>query len=146
MGFFALDSHDQRNVGVLLKLLNVNAVARFVDKSYSGSIINVAEDSLLRNIKLPERSDRTKLSTTVLSSIESLASPPDFLCKDVNTLMGFQLDGEAIFDSNLKPIAIADHNCFATQLDSQGKNLKDVPASCSRYKSTNVNTTWWNEK
>jgi hypothetical protein len=35
-----------------------------------------------------------------MEHFEGLATPPTFLSTDVNTLMGFHVDGEAIFDAN----------------------------------------------
>lgn len=108
----------------------MNAVAQ--TRSYDVATINVAEDPLLRDIKLTEKSDRTKLVSAILSSVESLATPPNFLSKNVNTLMGFQIDGEAIFDEKLKPVALNDYLCFSTLHNSKEKTLKDIPENCSR--------------
>jgi hypothetical protein len=59
------DAHDHRNVGVILKLLNVNAFAEHLaGRSYAGPVINVADDPLLRDVKLAVKSDRTKLVLT----------------------------------------------------------------------------------
>jgi len=49
-------------VGIILKLLNVNGVAQNIfGKSYTGPSIVVADDPLLRDVKLAVKSDRTKL-------------------------------------------------------------------------------------
>ena len=55
------DSYDHRNVGIILKLLNVNAVAQNVVTNYKGPTIAVEDDPLLRDVKLPVKTDRTKL-------------------------------------------------------------------------------------
>ncbi len=100
--------------------------------SYDGARINVAEDPLLRDMKLTAKPDRSKLAAAILSSVESLATPPIFLGKSVNTLMGFEVDGEAIFDNKLKPVALNDHLCFSTMNHSKDKTLKEVPPGCHR--------------
>jgi hypothetical protein len=49
-------------VGVILKLLNVNGVAQALMKgSYSGPTIAVGDDPLLKDVKLPVKTDRAKL-------------------------------------------------------------------------------------
>jgi hypothetical protein len=49
-------------VSIILKLLNVNAVAENVMKeSYSGPTIAVADDPLLKDVKQPVKTDRMKL-------------------------------------------------------------------------------------
>jgi len=51
-----------------------------------------------------------------MESFEGLAAPPNFLSLDVNTLMGFHLDGEAIFDANMKPLHFQVSQCPKTFL------------------------------
>lgn len=111
-----LYSHDHRNVGIILKLLNVNAVAQLLfQNTYSGPTILVGDDPLLRDVKQATKLDKSKLVSSILESFAPLASPPTFLVTEVNTLMGFQIDGEAIFDANLKPLHLSEFDCFASQ-------------------------------
>ncbi len=46
-----------------------------------------------------QKVDRTQLLANIFDAFHSLASPPSFLIKDINTGMGFILDAEAVFES-----------------------------------------------
>lgn len=69
-----------------------------------------------------------------MESFDRLATPPNFLSTDVNTLMGFHLDGEVIFDANLKPLHISEYETFASRTSTlvQTKSYKPVPENANR--------------
>ena len=80
------DSHDHRNVGIILKLLNINAVAQHLQSSnditsddktspkYKGPLIAVTDDPLLRDVKLPVKNDRSKLVSLISIKGHSMTS------------------------------------------------------------------------
>jgi len=72
--------------------------------------------------------------SSIMESFEGLATPPNFLSTEVNTLMGFHLDGEAIFDSNLKPLHLSEYETFASKCSSivPQNNFKILPKDATR--------------
>ena len=53
----------------------------------------------------PSSRSRSILSKNVFEAFHSLASPPNYLWQDINTMMGFNVDAEAVFEAKtLKPL------------------------------------------
>jgi hypothetical protein len=103
------------NVGRLLKLLNINAVAEFMAPGYSGPLINVSEHPLLIGAARTASSDKAKLSESVLGCFQNIAASPANCSTRIDTQMGFLCDAECIMEkgnngneSNAKPVQIAD--------------------------------------
>ena len=103
---FLIDAHDHRNFQIILKLLNVNAAAR-CDPSYKGASISISDDPLLKDVKPLMSEDKTVFIEKAMEDFSRLASPTKYLLPNINTLMGFQVEGEAVFDKNGKPIPIS---------------------------------------
>ena len=125
-----LYSHDHRNVQVILKLLNVNAVAS-IDSTYQGPLIDVEDDPLLRDIKSVLTKDKEKLVSLAMEDFNKFACPPKFLVPNVNTLMGFQIEGEAVFDSLGKAVSIDGLSIFSGD-STKSKSQKSLPEGATR--------------
>ena len=100
-----IDSQDHKNVQVILKLLNINAAAS-LDPTYKGATIDVTDDPLLKDVKSLPTKDKTSFVNMAMEDFSKFACPPTFLISNVNTLMGFQIEGEAVFDKNGKALTI----------------------------------------
>lgn len=86
-------------MGVILKLLNVNAAARLLTPGYSGPLVAVAEDPLLRDVRPAAPAARAKLAQLAAEAFSSLAPPPAHAAAAANTGMGFSVDAAAAFDA-----------------------------------------------
>ena len=89
----------------LQTLLNINAAAKNLQKDYKGSLISLDRGSVLFQRKPMVSGNQVNLTKVVMDTFHSLASPPNFLWADINTLMGFLVDAEAVFEvSTSKPV------------------------------------------
>jgi len=118
---------NKRNVGMTLKLLNVNAYATHIHSGggdYQGPKFDPKTEPLLYDRPSASASaDKRKLIENVLDTMASLASPPTFLAvgnsgggggNGLVTDMGFNVEGEAVFDNkSLKPLPIQDFQMFS---------------------------------
>jgi len=98
-----LYSTETRNLGASIKLLNVNAAAKLLHTDYTGPVLNIEEDALLRDIKIAPALAKVQLRQRVLESLASLAPPPRFLSLEVNSLLGCWIDGELVCNSRGAP-------------------------------------------
>merc|ERR1719153_1337113 len=96
--------------GTQLKLLNINGAARSMFPEYQGPLLNTAEESLLRDIKVSPSLAKVQLSQSVLEALSTIAPPPRFLSINVNTLLGCQADCELVCDSKGKPLPVSDYS------------------------------------
>ena len=126
-----LDSHDHRNVQILLKLLNVNAAAK-LDASYKGPRINVADDPLLKDVKSAQHVDKSKFIEKAMDDFSKFASPPTYLIPNINTLMGFQIEGEVVFDKNGKALPISGLSILDEESIKDDQKNK-LPNGATRY-------------
>jgi len=123
-----LYSHDNRNLGATLKLLNINAAASKIFKNYKGPTLNICEDPLLREINISPSLNKVKLNNSVIEAFSNLVPPPRFLRVNVNTLMGFVADAEFVVDVKNNPMLVDEFaNSFGTVTPS-----KQLPAGASR--------------
>jgi len=123
-----LYSNEKRNLGSQLKLLNINAAATKLHQDYNGSLLNINEDALLKNLKVNPNLGKVKLQATILEAFSNLIPPPRFLRLSVNTLMGFVADGECVLDREMKPLLVDEYsNNFQ---NSEPK--KPLPAGATR--------------
>jgi len=98
---------DNKNLGGMLKLLNVNAAATKIYKNYKGPTINISEDALLRDIKPLPSLPKVQFCQAVMEAFVSLFPPPRFILTDVNTMMGCVVDGEFVCEATtVKPLVI----------------------------------------
>ena len=65
----------------------------------------------------------------VMDAVASLAPSPTFLVADVNTGMGFNVEGEAVFDKNIKPLKIDPYK----MLHSSSATAAPIPPDTNRY-------------
>ena len=84
-------------------MLNILVSFSFIFKGSTLGDLN-PNSPIMKRIQPSSRS-RTSLCKNVFDAFHSLASPPNCLWQDINTMMGFNLDGEAVFEvSTLKPL------------------------------------------
>ena len=113
-------------------MLYINAVAKHLYKDYQGSLLS---DATLKkwtsNKNLQTSPARASLTASIFEAFHSLASPPNFLLKDINTQMGFQLDAEAVFEvDTAKPLGPIQEMALLGKDDSSP--TKNVPAGAKR--------------
>ena len=92
-----LQNQDVRNIANIQKLLCINAVAKYLcENNYSGPTIELKDLNFrAENQKSTVQSSQAK---NILDAFHNLASPPNFLWENVETLMGFKITSEAVFD------------------------------------------------
>ena len=88
-----LQNQDVRNTSSIQKLLCINAVAKYLCEKYDGPTIELKDFTL--DHKSTVQSSQAK---NILNAFHNLASPPNFLWENVETLMGFKITSEAVFD------------------------------------------------
>ena len=95
-----LQNQDVRNMASIQKLLCINAVAKYLCEKYEGPTIE------LKNFTLDQKSAvQSSQAKNILNAFHNLASPPNFLWENVETLIGFKITSEAVFDlQKLQPI------------------------------------------
>ena len=125
-----LYSHDHRNVHVILKLLNVNAVAS-LESTYKGPTIDIVDDPLLRDVKSAPTKDKATFIAMAMDDFSKFACPPNFLVPNINTLMGFQIEGEAVFDKHGKSLPIEGISIF-TEDSTINNQPKALPEGATR--------------
>lgn len=126
-----LYAHDHKNVHVILKLLNVNAAAS-LDPAYKGPTIDIMEDPLLKDVKSATSRDKSSFIIKAMDDFSKFACPPTFLVPNINTLMGFQIEGEAVFDRNGKAVPIAGHSILGDDYTSTNSPPKALPEGATR--------------
>ena len=72
--------------------------------------------------------------SSIVETLETFASPPNFLATDVNTLMGFHIDGEAIFGAKMKPLHLSEYDTFSSNASPlvQSQNFKPLPKDATK--------------
>ena len=126
-----LYAHDHRNVHVMLKLLNINAAAS-LDSTYKGPTIEIMEDPLLKDVKSATLRDKSSFIIKAMDDFSKFACPPTFLVPNINTLMGFQIEGEAVFDRNGKAVPIAGYSILGDNSNNSNSPLKTLPEGATR--------------
>ena len=114
--------------------MNVNAAAS-LDSTYNGPKIDIMEDPLLKDVKAATPRDKSSLITRAMDDFSKFACPPTFLVPDVNTLMGFQIEGEAVFDKKGKAVPIAGLSILGDNSISFNSPPKALPEGATRYKT-----------
>jgi len=129
-------SQYNRTVGSMLKVLNVNGYASLVcTPNYSGPRLtfggNSDSEHLLADVRGPVSPDKRQILQQVMDAMASLASGPAFMATDVNTGMGFNVQGEVVFDKNLKPLKIEPYKIL-NQQSAAGNASTPIPDDSSR--------------
>eukprot|EP00092_Neocalanus_flemingeri_P004491 GFUD01004831.1.p1 GENE.GFUD01004831.1~~GFUD01004831.1.p1 ORF type:complete len:656 (+),score=214.52 GFUD01004831.1:71-2038(+) len=99
---------SNKTVGSTLKLLNINAAAKLLYPAYQGPTIKVAEDALLKDIKVSPSLAKVQLTQSVMEAFSTLFPPPRLLRTNVNTLLGCVAEGEFVCDTSGKPLLVQD--------------------------------------
>ena len=73
-------------IGSTLKLLNINAAARYLVRDYTGPWLTISEDSLIRDIKVSPGLAKVQFNQSVLEAFTSLCPPPRVASLHVNTI------------------------------------------------------------
>ena len=109
----------------------MNAAAKN-DASYKGPRIDVSDDPLLKDVRTIPSKDKLIFIEKAMEDFSNFASPPTNLVPNINTLMGFQIEGEAVFDKNGKSIPISGLSILDQNSNSK-KASKKLPENSTRY-------------
>jgi len=115
---------------VILKLLNINAAAS-LDSTYKGPTIDVANDPLLKDVKSARSASKSSFVSKAMEDFSKFACPPTFLVPNINTLMGFEIEGEAVFDKKGKAMPISGLSIFDDK-SSSSSAPKALPEGATR--------------
>ena len=102
------------------------------DASYKGPRIDVSDDPLLKDVRTTPSKDKLQFIEKAMADFSNFASPPTNLVPNINTLMGFQIEGEAVFDKNGKSIPISGLSILDQNSNSK-KASKKLPENSTRY-------------
>jgi len=132
-----LETPDLMNGPDIQKLLNINAAAKFSQKDYTGPTLGeLNQDLPIMKKMAPSSGSRISLNKNVFDAFHSIASPPNFLWQDINSMMGFNVDAEAVFEvSTAKPLGpIQEMGLLGRQtLAAENlKPLKELPEGSKR--------------
>ena len=103
-----------------------------MDASYKGPRINVADDPLLQDVKSAQHADKSKFIEQAMDDFSKFASPPTYLIPNINTLMGFQIEGEVVFDKNGKALPISGLSIL-DEKSIKDDQKKKLPDGATRY-------------
>ena len=107
--------------------MNVNAYATYIFPKYEGPKFDLTHDALLTDVRSAE-SDKQSIGI-MMDAMSSLASGSKFLKPNLNTRMGFVIQGEAVFARDtLNPMMIEDYWLFG----SQESPKKYIPTGAAR--------------
>ena len=129
---------DVRHANMAQKVLLINAIAKHLAKDYKGSLLSESTEKKWAMAKKPVPLSRTNLVASIFEAFHSLASPPNFILKDVNTKMGFRLDAEAVFTIDqqsgfAKPLGpIQEMALLGRDTESAKAGQKDLPSDAHR--------------
>lgn len=111
------DKNQRVNVASKLKLLNINAAAQLTIPGYEGPLL--PSDSDVHSVPLVRSRDKQLLVASILDSFSNLFPSATYLRSNINTGMGFLLDGECMLDSKFNPLAVTGDAAKPSEADSQ---------------------------
>ena len=79
---------------------------QFTKISFSGPFIQTNTDPLIHDIKLPTSLAKVQFTQSVMEAFSTLFPPPRMLRKEVNTMLGFVVEGEFVCDSSATPLQV----------------------------------------
>merc|ERR1712241_782469 len=129
---------DVRHASMAQKVLLINAIAKHLAKGYKESLLSDStEKKWSMAAKKPDPLSRTNLVASIFEAFHSLASPPNFILKDVNTKMGFRLDAEAVFTIDqqsgfAKPLGPIQEMALLGRDESAKAGQKALPSDAHR--------------
>lgn len=97
---------SSKQIGNTLKVLNINAAAKLLIQDYTGSTLSVEDDALMKNIKVYPGVAKVQYNKSVLEAFSTLFPPPRLSNLEVNTLMGFVAEAEAVLDADGRPLTV----------------------------------------
>jgi len=104
-----LYQNNNKQIGSTLKLQNINSAAKLLYPDYKGPHLNMADDALLRNIKINLGNAKLQFNQSVLEAYSSICPTPRMSSLNVNTLHGFVAEADCVLDSECRPIPIAEY-------------------------------------
>ncbi|XP_068216254.1 FAST kinase domain-containing protein 4 isoform X2 [Palaemon carinicauda] len=112
-------------MGIKLKLLNINAVARFLMPSYDGPYLETAD---FKDVIITQSRNELLLSKHVQSMLHNFLPPPKYIQENIQTPLGVFVDCELAVDQKGKPIPIQDYS------DNFGekKSVKPLPEGATK--------------
>ncbi|XP_069674964.1 FAST kinase domain-containing protein 4 [Periplaneta americana] len=113
------DEKQRISVSSKLKLLNINAAAQLKVAGYKGPLL--APDSDVRNVPLIRSREKQLLVASILDSFSNLLPSATFLRSNIDTGMGFLLDGECMLDSKCNPLPVANEVTKSKSIESEKK-------------------------
>ncbi|XP_063216644.1 FAST kinase domain-containing protein 4 [Bacillus rossius redtenbacheri] len=105
-----------------LKLLNINACVQLELPQYSGPLL--VADSEIHDVPLVRSQEKTALLAAIFDSMANLLSSSTYLRRDINTGMGFLLDGECLLDANCNPLPVEGIDSSSSEKSSNKKKTK----------------------
>ncbi|PSN58393.1 hypothetical protein C0J52_02817 [Blattella germanica] len=126
-----LVNNNAENLGISvaskLKLLNINAAAQLNLPGYKGPLLS--PDSDVRNVPLVRSRDKQLLVASILDSFSNLLPSATYLQTNINTGMGFLLDGECKLDSKCNPLPVATDGQKSAEGEKNTAGKKATPSS-----------------
>ncbi|KAJ9598378.1 hypothetical protein L9F63_010900 [Diploptera punctata] len=104
-----------------LKLLNINAAAQLILPGYKGAVLS--PDCDVRNVPLTRSRDKQLLVASIMDSFSNLLPSATYLQTNINTGMGFLLDGECKLDSKFNPLPVVEEVSKARTGDVEKKYI-----------------------
>ena len=104
--FYNVMQLKNKNIGNTLKFLNINAAAKLLIEDYSGPTISVQDDALMKEIRVSPGLAKVQYNKSVLEAFSPLFPPPRLSNLEVNTLLGFVAEAEAVVDGYGRPLAV----------------------------------------
>ena len=127
---FSITAKGSRNYGTTQKLLYINAVAKYLNTNYQGPLIELKDFAL--DEPSMAKSSQVKI---ILNALHALASPPNFLWENVETLMGFKITAEAVFDlEKVQPIGPIQEIALLGKINEE-KRPKNIPQKVPNFRS-----------
>uniref|UniRef100_A0A1B6GDU3 RAP domain-containing protein n=1 Tax=Cuerna arida TaxID=1464854 RepID=A0A1B6GDU3_9HEMI len=121
-----LDKIRTINAGVLtvstkLKLLNINGVARLRLRDYTGPLLDLTAEEW--KVPLLRSKDKQALVTAVQETMLHLLPSAVYLGTNIETDMGFIIDGECLVNTKMTPLPLFDKKT-KTPIDRSGPNTQ----------------------
>uniref|UniRef100_A0A0K2UN52 FAST kinase leucine-rich domain-containing protein n=2 Tax=Lepeophtheirus salmonis TaxID=72036 RepID=A0A0K2UN52_LEPSM len=119
-----INKSDCKNVGQIRKLLNINAIAQFIDKEYKGPTIDMAGSPLLCDNNMFSKKD--SFTSVCIDIFSRFASPPNHAKVYPDTGMGFCIGAEAVIHKkSLQPMDIKRYGIFGVPTQENYTSLPD---------------------
>lgn len=123
------DNSQKINVASKLKLLNINAAAQLKIPGYEGPLL--PPDSDIHSVPLVRSRDKQLLVASILDAFSNLLPSATYLRTNIDTGMGFLLDGECMLDSKCNPLPVAAEVMKSNPVDGQKNPNTSVDRKCT---------------